>query len=239
MLDSRIQKVKSKLNVAKSVSVLTGAGISAESGVQTFRGHGGLWENYRIEDVATPEGFAQDPKKVWEFYNLRIDKIVSIKPNPGHFALAQLEKKISNFTLITQNIDGLHQAAGSKNVIEVHGNIRKVRCTGCQKVKKVDKSFKTVPPMCSCGSMLRPHVVWFGESLDPQDLSQAMTALRCDVFLCIGTSAQVVPASMFAPSAKSHGAFTVEVNPEETPNSYIMDEVLLGKAGEILPRLVE
>lgn len=236
--ESSIQKIKEQLQKAQTVTVLTGAGVSAESGVPTFRGSGGLWENYRLEDVATPEAFARDPKKVWEFYNVRIDKIFEIQPNPGHFAIAKLEKKVPEFTLITQNIDGLHAAAGSKNILEIHGNIRQVRCVGCQKITTLKKAFEEVPPFCSCGAMLRPNVVWFGEMLDPQLLMKAQAACTCDVFLCVGTSAQVAPASLLAPAAKAQRAFVVEINPEASENSYLMDEVVLAKAGEFLPKII-
>ena len=223
---------------AQKVTVLTGAGISAESGVPTFRGSGGLWENYRLEEVATPEAFARDPKKVWEFYNMRLDKLFEIQPNPGHFSLAQLEKKVPEFTLITQNIDGLHEEAGSKNIIEIHGNLREVRCVGCQNITTISRAFDKIPPYCQCGAMLRPNVVWFGEMLNPELLEKAQAACDCDVFLTVGTSAQVAPASLLAPAAKELGAFVVEINPEKTENSYLMDEVILSKAGEFLPKII-
>ena len=226
---------------AKSVVVLTGAGISAESGVPTFRGEEGLWRKYRAEDLATPYAFERDPKLVWEWYDLRRQIISKCLPNPGHFAIAGLESFYKEFLLITQNVDGLHRKAGSKNFREIHGNIWKVRCTKEGRVEEnSDVPLETVPPMCRCGAMLRPHIVWFGESLDMKDIEASYEAIeKCDLFFSIGTSGVVQPAASFAMMAKSRGACVVEINKDPTPVSAQADVSLPGKAGEILPELVE
>lgn len=226
---------------AKRVTALTGAGISAESGVPTFRGADGLWRNYNVMELATPQAFARDPKLVWEFYNWRRNLIAGLTLNPGHQALVDLEARVPQFTLITQNVDGLHLKAGSKNLLEIHGNLWKVRCTQCHTVTLDMASNMGALPTCkACGGLLRPHVVWFGESLDYSLLSRAVEAARsCQVMLVIGTSAVVQPAASLAVEAKEAGAVVAEINLEKTPNSGMMDFVLLGKSGEILPKLME
>ena len=219
---------------------MTGAGISAESGVPTFRGKDGLWRQYRATDLATPEAFMRDPGIVWEFYNWRRELLAPLKPNPGHSALAELEQRIPDFRLITQNIDGLHRAAGSSNILELHGNIWWVRCTRCK--SKFEN--RTVPlpnaPRCSlCGAMLRPDVVWFGEALDAAILEMAFEAIQnCELMLIVGTSALVQPAASMGVHAKRAGAFVVEINLEATSYSELYDVSILGKSGDILPRLL-
>lgn len=230
--------MRKKLAEARRITVLTGAGISAESGVPTFRGQDGLWKNFRAEELATPEAFRRDPVLVWEWYNWRRKLISEKKPNPGHTALVEIEKRTPAFRLISQNVDGLHGLAGSRNLIEIHGNIWKVRCTGCGKITDDRRVPIPITPSClSCGKMLRPHIVWFGESLDPNDISGAVEALgNCDIMLVIGTSGVVQPAASFASEARSHGAFIVEINPDSgTPAA---DIHLRGKAGELLPKLI-
>ncbi len=219
---------------------LTGAGVSAESGVPTFRGAGGLWRNFRPEDLATPQAFARDPKLVWEWYQWRRQRIAEAQPNPAHLALAELEKRTPGFWLVTQNVDGLHDRAGSRRVLKVHGDIWMVRCERCRKERRDETlSFEELPPKCSCGGLLRPGVVWFGEALPEDVWDQAMRACRgCDVLLVVGTSAVVHPAASLIPMAKSGGARIVEVNLEETPYSASVDVTLRGKAGEILPQLL-
>jgi NAD-dependent deacetylase len=239
-MQKEIEALKQHLRKAERVAALTGAGISAESGVPTFRGADGLWRNYSVTDLATPEAFARDPALVWEFYHWRRHLIAGLTFNPAHKALADLEAKVPRFTLITQNVDGLHIKAGSKNILEIHGNLWKVRCTKCHKIT-LDLSLDMGPlPKCQdCGGLLRPYVVWFGESLDYRLLSQAIEASRtCQVMLVVGTSAVVQPAASLASEAKQAGAVVAEINVEETPNSSMMDFVLLGKAGEIVPKLV-
>ena len=226
---------------AQRVTVLTGAGISSESGVPTFRGADGLWRNYDVMQLATPEAFAKDPELVWEFYNWRRGLISTLTFNPAHAALVDLEAKVPQFTLITQNVDGFHLKAGSRNLLEIHGNLWKVRCTECHKIL-LDESPDMGPlPECGdCGGLLRPHVVWFGEPLDDSLLQRAIEASRnCQVMLVIGTSALVQPAASLAVEAKRGGAVVAEINIEQTPHSGFMDLVLLGKAGDIVPKLVE
>ena len=240
-MEATIKKVKDELARAERVAVLTGAGISAESGVPTFRGADGIWKNYRATELATPEAFSRDPELVWEFYNWRRDLIGKVTYNAAHKALVDLEEKVPHFTLITQNVDGLHLLAGSRNLLELHGNLWKVRCTKCGRVT-LDRStdMGTLPKCDGCGGLLRPHVVWFGELLDPQILSSAIEASRnSHVMLVIGTSALVQPAASLGMEAKASGAKVVEINPEPTGQSGYMDYALHGKAGEIVPQLVE
>lgn len=229
-----------KLQSSKAVAILTGAGISAESGVPTFRGKEGLWNKFRPEELATMEAFLQNPKIVWEWYECRRELMSKVKPNPAHYALRDLERIIDKFSLITQNIDGLHQEAGSKNVIELHGNIKRNRCISCEEIY-MDLEFdsKEIPPRCRCGGMIRPDVVWFGEMLPQKALSTAFkSAQQCDIFMSIGTSALVSPASQLPIVALRNNAYVVEVNLEPTVISNMVHESIIGKAGEILPKLV-
>jgi NAD-dependent deacetylase len=240
-MQNDINTLRTALRKAERVTVLTGAGISAESGVPTFRGADGLWENYNVMDLATPEAFANDPELVWRFYNWRRSLISRLTFNAAHKTLADLETRIPRFTLITQNVDGLHAKAGSRNILEIHGNLWKVRCTGCSMMVQDDSPNMGHLPRCSrCGGLLRPHVVWFGESLDPEILRQSVEASRsCQVMITIGTSAVVQPAASLAMEAKRSGALTAEINLERTGHSDFMDLVLLGKAGERVPSLLE
>ncbi len=236
-----LETLRKRLASAQSITVLTGAGISAESGVPTFRGAEGLWRQYRAVDLATPEAFTRDPKLVWEFYNWRRELLAPLKPNPGHLALVALERRSLRFHLITQNIDGLHALAGSRNVVELHGNIWHVRCTRCKRVLE-DRRVPLPPlPACAaCGALLRPHVVWFGEMLDPEILSAAYGAIEdCEVMLVIGTSGTVEPAASMGLIARKRGAFLAEINLEPTPFSRAYDLSVTGKAGSILPTVVE
>jgi NAD-dependent deacetylase len=235
-----MQAAREWLRQARSIAVLTGAGVSAESGVPTFRGAGGLWRRHRAESLATPEAFARDPKLVWEWYDWRRGVLVEVKPNPGHFALAELEKRSPNFTLITQNVDGLHELAGSRNVLRVHGSIWAIRCLTCGREEENRQSpLGELPPRCACGGMLRPGVVWFGESLPTDVWKRAEAAARgCDLLLVIGTSAVVYPAAGLSQLAKSSGARVVEINIAETALSHEIDGFLLGPSGEVLPQLI-
>jgi NAD-dependent deacetylase len=240
-MDAEIQALRQALMKAQTVTVLTGAGISAESGVPTFRGADGLWRNYDVTQLATPEAFSSDPKLVWEFYNWRRRLISRLTFNPAHKALVDLETKVPRFTLITQNVDGLHGKAGSRNLLEIHGNLWKVRCTRCHGIH-FDASPDMGPlPRCeTCDGLLRPHVVWFGESLDSELLQTAIRDARAsEVMLVIGTSAVVQPAASLALEAKWAGALVAEINLERTPHSDQLDFSLRGKAGEIVPKLVE
>jgi NAD-dependent deacetylase len=221
-----------------AVAVLTGAGVSAESGVPTFRGEDGLWRNSRPEQLATPEAFRRDPALVWEWYDWRRGLIGSCTPNAAHEVLAEMEAALPDFTLITQNVDGLHRAAGSRSVLELHGNMWRVRCTGCGKVTEDHRvPLPEVPPRCSkCGALLRPDVVWFGESLPLEVLEAAWAAAaRCRLMLVVGTSAVVQPAASLPLAALRNGARLVEVNPNGTPLSRHAHEVLRGPAAQVLP----
>lgn len=225
---------------ARSVSVLTGAGISAESEIPTFRGKGGLWKQFKAEELATMSAFRKNPELVWEWYDWRRELIADKTPNPGHRIIAKWEGMFPKFKLVTQNIDGLHQKAGSRSVIELHGNIWKVRCTEEGTVADLQESpLKEIPPLCArCGALLRPHVVWFGESLDMRVLEEAaMSCSDCEVMFIVGTSAVVQPAASLPLSAAHAGATLVEINPQTTPLSDFADYSFRGKAGEILPML--
>ncbi|MBI3399037.1 MAG: NAD-dependent deacylase [Deltaproteobacteria bacterium] len=235
----RLQDIQERLYKSKAVAILTGAGISAESGVPTFRGKNGLWKNFRPEELATPEAFKQDPRLVWEWYDWRRRTLAQFKPNAAHLAIAGIEKRIKEFTLITQNVDGLHQLAGSKNIIELHGNIWRVRCLSCGKITVNRVVPIKILPFCECGGLLRPDVVWFGEMLSDSNLTKAFVAIdNCDLMFIIGTSGIVQPAASFALRAKDEGALVVEVNIEKTPLSASMDATFIGKAGDILPQLL-
>lgn len=228
------------LSTARRVAVLTGAGISAESGVPTFRGQDGLWKQYRAETLATPEAFDRDPILVWQWYDWRRGLIAPVEPNAGHRVLAGWESLFEDFAVITQNVDGLHGKAGSRDVIELHGNIWKLRCTRENTVREVrDTPLPTIPPTCAeCGALLRPHVVWFGESLDPDLLERAYALSAASrIMFVIGTSAVVEPAASLPRAAARAGAKIVEINLEPTPLTPHVDFFLPGKAGEILPVL--
>lgn len=227
------------IRACRSLCVLTGAGVSAESGVPTFRGPDGSWKRRDPMSLATPEAFAADPKEVWEWYQWRREKIRGCVPNAGHLALAAAEREKPDFLLITQNVDGLHRAAGSRRLAEIHGNIWVVRCTGCGEERDDRGVFGALPPRCgSCGGLLRPGVVWFGESLPRAASDASMEMLsRCGVLIVAGTSALVAPASGYAAAAKRSGARVIEVNPEETPVSGLCDATFRGKSGEFLPAL--
>jgi NAD-dependent deacetylase len=231
-----------RLRSAEHVAVLTGAGISAESGVPTFRqAQTGLWAQYDPQELATPQAFQENPKLVWEWYEWRRQLVSKATPNAGHLALATLQMMLPKLTLITQNVDGLHQRAGSPEVIALHGNIMKTKCFAHNHpVEKWPKN-ANLPPNCPiCGSLLRPDVVWFGESLPTDALQTAVQAAQsCDLFLSIGTSALVHPAASLPLLAIENGATAVEINPQHTPITSQMDFVLSGAAGEIVPALVE
>lgn len=230
------------LNNAQRVTVLTGAGVSAESGVPTFRdAQTGLWARFRPEELATPTAFRRNPKLVWEWYAWRRELVAKARPNPAHFALVELEKRTSQFTLITQNVDGLHQRAGSWNVIELHGNITRTKCFEEDRVLTDGPDTGEEPPRCpNCGGRLRPDVVWFEEMLPPEATSRAFERTAgCEVFLSIGTSTVVYPAAVLPFHALENGATVVEINPDSTPLTENVHYALTGPAGEILPELLK
>jgi NAD-dependent deacetylase len=237
---SDLDLLKGTIAAARAVTILTGAGISADSGVPTFRGADGLWRNYRAEDLATPAAFERNPRLVWEWYDWRRQQIITKQPNDAHYAVVELERRCAQFWLITQNVDGLHRVAGSRKLSEIHGNIWMVRCTECAQVEENREVPIEILPTCKkCGGLLRPHIVWFGESLDQQDLTRCDGALRnCDVLLIIGTSGVVYPAAGFAARAKEAGAFVAELNVDDTPHTSVVDLSLRGRAKELMPLLV-
>jgi NAD-dependent deacetylase len=230
-----------RLRAAGRVVALTGAGISAESGVPTFRGPGGLWRQYRPEDLATPEAFARDPHLVWEWYAWRREMIAPLRPNAAHEALVALEQRVPEFLLATQNVDGLHAAAGSRRIIELHGTIWRLRCTSCGEERDDRRvPMAEIPPRCRCGALLRPGVVWFGEALPEEALTASFEAAQAaDVVLVVGTSSLVYPAAALPQAARAAGAFVVEINPEPTPLTPLADVSLRGTAAALVPALVE
>lgn len=235
------RKARSMRN--KRIVVLTGAGISAESGIRTFRDNDGLWENHRVEDVATPWAWTQDPQLVWRFYQARRRQLNEVQPNPAHEALAALAESVDSFTLITQNVDDLHERGGSPDVIHMHGQLRTLRCETSQqsevRMEETDMSdtFATCR-CCSEPSRMRPDIVWFGEMpMFMHEIYEAVDA--CDVFIVVGSSGHVYPAAGLVNEAKAGGAHTILVNAEPPQNADAFDETHIGKAGELLPALVD
>jgi NAD-dependent deacetylase len=235
-----LEQAREWLAADSAVAVLTGAGVSAESGIPTFRGAGGLWKEYKPEDLATPEAFAKDPRLVWEWYNWRREVIAKAAPNAAHRALVELEKRKPRFTLITQNVDGLHDLAGSGKILKLHGDIWRMRCTECgANFPNRRVPLPKIPPHCACGGLARPGVVWFGEPLPEGMMQEAEhAASSAQVFLVIGTSATVYPAASLIPLAKKAGAHVIEINPEPGPLSGLADCVFQGPAGEWLPQFL-
>jgi NAD-dependent deacetylase len=232
----------SDLRAGRPLAVLTGAGVSAESGLPTFRGPGGIWEGERAEELATPGAFARDPVKVWRFYEWRREKVREARPNEGHVALARLEEVLPRMTLVTQNVDGLHRAAGSRRPVELHGNIMRDRCSGCSTVTPAASGpFASLPPRCPlCGALLRPDVVWFGEMLPPEAWQAAEKAAEeSAVFLVVGTSSVVAPASSLGLLAARAGAHLFEINPEATPIAPLAEGVFRTSASEVLAALAK
>jgi NAD-dependent deacetylase len=238
-IDHRLEEVAAALRLRPRVAVLTGAGISAESGVPTFRGQDGLWREFRAEELATPQAFYRDPRLVWEWYDWRRGIIGAKVPHAGHRVLARWEGVFPHFILITQNVDGLHRKAGSTSVLELHGNIWEMRCIQEGTViENHDIPLRELPPFCACRSLLRPNVVWFGEALPAETLEMAYAAsASCEVMFVIGTSAYVQPAASLPLMAAERGARIIEINPEPTPLSLSADFAFQAKAGEVLPAL--
>jgi NAD-dependent deacetylase len=241
MSEETVKSAGARLRGAKRLLVLTGAGVSAESGVPTFRGPQGLWRDFRPEDLATPEAFERDPRLVWEWYAWRRELIAPLKPNAAHEAIAALEREAPEFLLATQNVDGLHRAAGSRSLVELHGSLWRVRCQRCGQAEEDRRvPLPELPPLCPCGGRLRPDVVWFGETLPAPALQRAFEAARdADAVLVVGTSSLVYPAAALPQVARSAGAFVVEVNPEPTPLTPMVQASLRGPAAELVPALVE
>ncbi len=240
---SAIEDCQSVLKSAHSLFVLTGAGISAESGIPTFRGKDGLWKNFSAYDLATPEAFQRNPELVWEWYHWRQSIILKARPNRAHLAITELEAIFEKFLLLTQNVDNLHQRAGTKNILEIHGNIFRARCLECNKIinHQIESEGEIDNlPRCECGGLLRPDVVWFGEPID-QDVWQSACCFleQADVALICGTSGVVWPVAGIPEFARQRRIKTIEVNLEPTPISNIVDISIPGKAGEVLPRIVE
>jgi len=232
------ESIADKLYQAKKIVFVTGAGISQESGIPTFRGKDGLWRKYDAMQLATIDAFYENPKLVWEWYEERRKNILAAKPNAGHVTIADLEK-FKQVRVLTQNIDGLHQLAGSSQVYELHGSIITIKCTVCDFKEKITGEFSELPPICKCGNILRPDVVWFGEQL-PQDVwsGAIMQANSCNVMFVVGTSLAVSPANMLPIYAKQNGATIIEVNPEETPMSKSMDLSIRSTSAKVLPELL-
>lgn len=236
-----LEEVAKLVRKARRVAVLTGAGISAESGVPTFRGKEGLWGKFRPEELATMDAFLANSKIVWEWYNWRRRLIGEVEPNPGHYALAKLPKFFEEFTLITQNVDGLHRMAGSENVLELHGNIHRNKCVNCGKlyeeIAEIDPD--NIPTCDSCGGKIRPDVVWFGEMLPERVINQAFQkSEEADVFFSVGTSAIVHPAASLPLAARRNNATIIEINPDRTPISDLVDYYFAARSGELLPSLI-
>ena len=232
------ESISEQIKNYKKIVFVTGAGISQESGIPTFRGKDGLWRNYDPMKLATIDAFYDNPKLVWEWYNERRNNIFQAQPNPGHSAIAELEKH-TQVTVLTQNIDGLHKKAGSSNVLELHGSIVKIKCSVCDYNEEILTEISVFPPLCKCGNILRPDVVWFGEPL-PQDVWQNAIefASQCDLMIIVGTSLVVSPANTLPLYAKQNNATLIEINPEKTEMSEKMDEIIRNTSVEILPKLV-
>jgi NAD-dependent protein deacetylase/lipoamidase len=238
--DQALAELAERVRRARRVTILTGAGVSAASGVPTFRGTGGLWRSFRAEDLATPQAFANDPQLVWEWYDWRRSLLATCLPNPAHEVLARWSQR-QGVTLVTQNVDGLHERAGAHDVVRFHGSIWRLRCTAdCGNAEWEDRRtpLPELPPRCAgCGALARPAVVWFGEAIDPGVLRRAFDATACDVFLSVGTSSLVHPAAGLASQAKAAGAFTAEVNPEPTGMAQYLDLAIALPAERALPAL--
>ena len=238
-----VPEIAKVLQLAQRLTVLTGAGVSAESGIPTFRGPQGLWKTHRPEDLATPKAFMRDPELVWEWYDWRRRLVAQCQPNGAHLILAEWSQNYSIFILVTQNVDGLHERAGTTNGIKFHGSIWELCCLNrcaASPDRWVDESVPLLPlpPQCpSCGRLARPNVVWFGESIDKKVLARSLSSTNCDVFLTIGTSALVQPAASLTAEAKRRGALTVEINPENTPHTKLVDVSVKGSAVQVRSRL--
>lgn len=242
MSENEISKAYELITEAKNIAVLSGAGISAESGIPTFRGDGGLWNNYRPEELATPKAFFENPELVWQWYDWRRSLMKKAEPNAGHFALTELQRQKEKFTLISQNVDGLHQKAGTQDIIEIHGNLWEIRCTECGRIEKnYEVPLPELPPRCgACKEIMRPNIVWFGEIIPMQVIDKCIFAIEeSDLLLIIGTSGLVEPAASFGMMAMQKQIPVIEINLDQTPNTGLYDISIKAKSGELLPLLVE
>ena len=241
MSDHLLQAIADRLRNASRVTILTGAGVSAASGVPTFRGSGGLWRQFRAEELATAGAFGRDPTLVWEWYGWRRALVASCHPNPAHEVIARWSREFDRCTVITQNVDDLHVRAGTAHLIRVHGSLWELSCwreCGASPWRDESVPLLTMPPVCpSCGGLARPAVVWFGESLPAPALDAALQACSCDVFLTVGTSALVYPAAGLVDEARRRGAFSAEINLEPTPATGEVDLALHGPADQLLPNI--
>ena len=230
--------IAGQINDIKKIVFVTGAGVSQESGIPTFRGKDGLWRNHDAIKLATIDAFYDNPKLVWKWYNERRNNILAANPNPGHRAIAELENYVK-VVVLTQNIDGLHQKAGSSKVLELHGSIIKIRCSVCNFKEEIISKISETPPYCKCGNILRPDVVWFGESL-PQDVWQkaVLNASQCDLMIIVGTSLVVSPANTLPIYAKRNNATLIEINPDKTEMSSDMNLIIRNTGAISLPELV-
>ena len=242
-MSETLRELTDRIRDARRITVMTGAGVSAASGVPTFRGPGGLWRQYRPEELATPQAFARDPSLVWEWYEWRRERIASCAPNRAHEVLAAWSSRHTGCRVVTQNVDDLHVRAGTRGLVRLHGSIWELSCwRRCPSAPRRWRDERVPlperPPRCpSCGGLARPAVVWFGESLDPADVAAAHAATACDVFLTVGTSAIVYPAAAFVHDARRRGAFTAEINLEPTPASSVVDVAVQGPAEELLAQI--
>ena len=241
-MEKEIAKAYELVSNSNEIVVLTGAGISAESGIPTYRGEEGLWKNYSPQELATPEAFFRNPELAWEWYDSRRAIMKNARPNPGHFAITALEKEKRDFTLITQNVDGLHFAAGTRNVIELHGSLWEIKCTECERTEKnYQVPIPKLPPKCdACDAVMRPNTVWFGEIIPMERIDRCLFAIeQCDLLLIVGTSGVVEPAASMGLIAKKSEKPVVEINLDVTPGTGLYDASVMGKSGEVLPLLVE
>ena len=242
-MTAEIDRASERLGAARRVTVVTGAGVSAASGVPTFRSADGLWSNFRVEELATAEAFSRNPRLVWEWYEWRRNRIAACEPNRAHEVLAAWSRHYPKFTLVTQNVDGLHERAGTRNVVRFHGSIWELSCwrsCGASPGRWRDDTtpLPAIPPPCPhCGGLARPGVVWFGEAIDPAVLEESLAALDCDVCLVVGTSAVVYPAAGLADEARRRGAYTIEINPEATDATPRFDLAIAGRAEEVLDEI--
>ncbi len=241
-MKEEIKKAKELIEKSEKIVILTGAGVSAESGIPTFRGSKGLWNNFNVEELATLRGFLKNPKLVWQWYNERRKNILNSKPNLAHLKLAQLEKIKPNTWIITQNVDGLHYKAGSKNVIEFHGNIFSEKCLTCDYSRKQEVYYEDsdLPLLCPrCGNLLRPDVVWFEEPIAPENIEKSFELVKeCDLFMFIGTSAVVYPAAYLIELALKQEKQIIEINLEPTYYTGLFEITLLGKASHLLDEII-